>query len=92
MLERHFVNQLSEVRATMVPITKRGWISRLCRLNRNEDILDTSSQRLNEAQEHYMVGTVTQIRAEQKNTADSLVSPLSYDDFTEPFISADRIL
>ncbi|KAN0103781.1 hypothetical protein V8E52_011638 [Russula decolorans] len=72
MLERHFVNQLSEVRATMVPITKRGWISRLCRLNRNEDILDTSSQRLNEAQEHYMVGTVTQIRAEQKNTADSL--------------------
>jgi hypothetical protein len=55
MLERHFVNQLSEVRATMVPITERGWISRLFRLNRNEDILDTFNHRLNEAQQRFMV-------------------------------------
>jgi hypothetical protein len=50
-----FVSQLSEVRAAMVPITERGWISRLFRLNRNEDILDTFNQRLNEAQQRFMV-------------------------------------
>ena len=55
MFGRHFVNQLSEVHATTVPITERGRISRLCRLNRNEDILDASGQRLNEAQQRYMV-------------------------------------
>jgi hypothetical protein len=108
-----FVSQLSAARAAMVPITERGWISRLFRLNRNEDILDTFNQRLNEAQQHFMVcqqlisaslimigilkvGIVTQIRGEvsqfQKHTADSLVCPLSYDHFTDPFISADRIL
>ena len=42
------------------------------------------------------VGIVTQTRVEasqfQKNTADSLVCPLSYDHFTDPFISTDRIL
>jgi hypothetical protein len=38
------------------------------------------------------VGIVTQIRAEQKHAADSLVCPLSYDHYTGPFISADRIL
>jgi len=51
----HFVSQLSEVRAAMVPITERGWISRLFRLNRNEDILDTFNHRLNEAQQRFMV-------------------------------------
>jgi hypothetical protein len=55
MLKRHFVNQLSEVRATMVPITERGWISRLFRLNRNEDILDTSNHRLNEVWQCFVV-------------------------------------
>jgi hypothetical protein len=39
----------------MVPITERSWISRLCRLNRNEDILDTFNRRLNEAQQRFMV-------------------------------------
>jgi hypothetical protein len=42
------------------------------------------------------VGIINQTRVEasqfQKHTADSLVCPLSYDDFTDPFISADRIL
>jgi hypothetical protein len=42
------------------------------------------------------VDIVTQTRVEasqfQKHTTDSLVCPLSSDDFTEPFISADRIL
>lgn len=51
----HSVSQLSEVRAAMVPITKRGWISRLFQLNRNEGILDTLNHRLNEAQQRYMV-------------------------------------
>jgi len=39
----------------MVPITERGWMSRLFRLNRNEDILNTFNQRLNEAQQRFMV-------------------------------------
>jgi hypothetical protein len=51
----HFVSQLSEVRAVMVPITEQGWISRLFRLNRNEEILDTFNQRPNEAQQRFMV-------------------------------------
>jgi hypothetical protein len=51
----HFASQLSEVRAAMVPITERGWISRLFRLNRNEDILDAFNNRLNEAQQRFMV-------------------------------------
>jgi hypothetical protein len=51
----HFISELSEVRAAMVPITERGWISRLFRLNRNEDILDTFNHRLNEAQQRFMV-------------------------------------
>jgi len=51
----HFVSQLSEVRAAMVPITERSWVSRLFRLNRNEDILDTFNHRLNEAQQRFMV-------------------------------------
>jgi hypothetical protein len=71
-----YKDQLSEVRAAMMPITERGWISRLLRLNRNEDILDTFNQRLNEAQQRFLVGIVTQTRVEasqfQKNTADSL--------------------
>ena len=46
---------MSEVRAAVVPITERGWISRLFRLNRNEDILDTFDRRLNEAQQRFMV-------------------------------------
>jgi hypothetical protein len=50
-----FVSQLSEVRAAMVPITERGWISRFFRLNRNEDIIDISNHRLNEAQQRFMV-------------------------------------
>jgi hypothetical protein len=50
-----FVSQLSEARAAMVPITERGWISRLFRLNRNEDILDTFNQRLNEARQRFLV-------------------------------------
>jgi hypothetical protein len=55
MLERDFVSQMSEVCATMVPITERGWISRLFRLNRNEDMLDTFNHRLNEAQQRFLV-------------------------------------
>jgi hypothetical protein len=55
MLERDFVSQLSDVRATMLPITGRGWISRLFRLNRNEEILDTFNQRLNEARQRFTV-------------------------------------
>jgi hypothetical protein len=51
----HVISQLSEVRAAMVPIMERGWISRLFRLNRNEDILDTFNHRLNEARERFMV-------------------------------------
>ena len=51
----HFVSQLLEVRTAMVPITEQGWISRLFRLNRNEDILDTSNYYLNEAQQRFMV-------------------------------------
>jgi hypothetical protein len=39
----------------MVPITERGWISRLFRLNRIEDILDTFNRHLNEAQQRFMV-------------------------------------
>jgi hypothetical protein len=50
-----FVSELSEVRAAMVPITGRSWISRLFRLNRNEDILDASNHRVNEARQRYMV-------------------------------------
>jgi hypothetical protein len=50
-----FFSQLSAARAAMVPITERGWTSRLFRLNRNEDILDTFNQRLNEAQQRFMV-------------------------------------
>ena len=102
----HFVSQLSEFRAAMVPITEQGWISRLFRLNRNEDILDTFDRRLTKAQQRFMVssilllvsamlmmigivkvGIVTQTRVEasqfQKDTADSLVCPVSYDDFTD---------
>ena len=51
----HFVSELSEVCAAMVPITRRGWIPRLFRLNRNEDILDTHNRRLNEAWVHFTV-------------------------------------
>ena len=51
----HFVSHLSEVRAAMVPITERGWISRLFRLNRNEEILDAFTQSLNEAQQRFTV-------------------------------------
>jgi hypothetical protein len=111
----HFVSQLSEASAAMVPIAERGWMSRLFRLNRNEDILDTFDHRLNEAQQRFMVcqqhfvidsaslimivvlkvGIITQIRGEvsqfQKHTSNSLVCPLSYDYFTDPFISACRI-
>ena len=50
-----FVSELSEVRAAMVRITERGRISRLFRLNRNENILDTFDRRLNEAQQRFMV-------------------------------------
>ena len=50
-----FISELSEVRAAMVPITERGWISRLFRLNRNEDILDTYNHRLNDVQQRFMV-------------------------------------
>jgi len=71
-----YKDQLSEVRTAMVPITERSWISRLFRLNRNEDILDTFNHRLKEAQQRFMVGIVTQTRVEasqfQKHTADSL--------------------
>ena len=112
----HFVSQLLEVRAAMMPIMERGWISRLFRLNRNDDILDTFNHRLNEAQQRFIVcqhilllisaslimigivkvGIATQTRVEvsqfQKNTVDRLVCPLSYEDFTEPLISAERIL
>ncbi|KAN0103779.1 hypothetical protein V8E52_011636 [Russula decolorans] len=74
--ERAQAFQLSEVRTAMVPITERSWISRLFRLNRNEDILDTFNHRLKEAQQRFMVGIVTQTRVEasqfQKHTADSL--------------------
>jgi hypothetical protein len=106
----HFVSELSEARAAIVPITERGWRSRLFRLNRNEDILDTYDHRLNEARERFMVcqqyfvvsaslnmigilkvGIVTQIGVDQKHTFDRLVCPLSFDRFTDPFISADRI-
>jgi hypothetical protein len=38
------------------------------------------------------VSNVAQMREEHKHTADSLVCPLSYDHFTDPFISTDRIL
>jgi len=69
-------DQLSEVRAAMVSITEQGWISRLFRLNRNEEILDTFNQRPNEAQQRFMVDIITQTRVEasqfQKHTADSL--------------------
>ena len=99
----------------MVPITEQGWMSRLFRLNRNEDMLDTFDHRLSEAQQRFMVcqqyfvidsallimivvlkvGIITQIRGEvsqfQKHTSNSLVCPLSYDYFTDPFISACRI-
>ena len=51
----YFVSQLSEVRAAVVPIAEQGWISRLVRLNRNEDILDTSNYRLNEVQQRFTV-------------------------------------
>jgi hypothetical protein len=51
----HFVSELSEVRAAMVPITGRGWRSRLFRLNRNEDVLDMFNRRLNEALQRFMV-------------------------------------
>ena len=51
----HFASQLSEVRAAMVPITEQGWVSRLIRLNRNEDILDTFNRHLNEAHQRFMV-------------------------------------
>ncbi|KAI0282599.1 hypothetical protein BGY98DRAFT_954891 [Russula aff. rugulosa BPL654] len=75
MLERvrSYEDELSEVRAAMVPITERGWISRLFRLNRNEDILDTFNRRLNEAQQRFMVYRVEVTF--QKHTADSLVCP-----------------
>ena len=55
ILERDFVSQLSDVRAAMVPITERGWLSGLFRLNRNEDILDTFNHGLNEAQQRFVV-------------------------------------
>jgi hypothetical protein len=38
------------------------------------------------------VGIVTQIRAKQKDDADRLVCPVSYDHFTDSFISTDRKL
>jgi hypothetical protein len=49
------ISQLSEVCAAMVPIMERGWASRLFRLNRNEDTLDTLNHRLNEAQQRFVV-------------------------------------
>ena len=51
----HFVSQLSDIRTAMVPITERGWMSRLVRLNRNEDTLDTFNHRLNEAWQRFLV-------------------------------------
>ena len=50
-----FVSKLSEVRAAVAPITERSWISRLFRLNRHEDILNTGNHCLNEARERLMV-------------------------------------
>ena len=50
----HF-SQLSEVRTAMVAITEQGWVSRLIRLNRNEDILDAFNRHLSEAHQRFMV-------------------------------------
>jgi hypothetical protein len=50
-----FVSELSEAHAALVLIMGQDWISRLLRLNRNEDILDTFDRRLNEAQQRLMV-------------------------------------
>jgi len=51
----HFVNQLSEVHVAMALIMQQGWVLRLFRLNRNEDILDTLNHRLNEARQRFTV-------------------------------------
>ena len=55
MLLENLVSQLTEICAAVVPITERRWLSRLLRLNRIERILDNSNQRLNEAQQRFMV-------------------------------------
>ncbi|KAI0282602.1 hypothetical protein BGY98DRAFT_931565 [Russula aff. rugulosa BPL654] len=88
-----YEDELSEAHAALVLIMGQGWISRLLRLNRNEDILDTFDRRLIEMDKRLTASNLAQIKTKLKHIADSLLTGYSKTrSRSSPFASNRLIL